>query len=165
VKVVLIRHGEASDAGGDSDAVRYLTRQGRDSSRAVAEQLSGRSLAPTQIYTSPLVRAVQTAEILAHAVEHPGPVLVHERLVPGGGTMAQVLAVLERHAEDDIVAFVTHEPLVRALAGHLSGLGGAFPGFRTSGAAVIELRDGAGMLAGRIDPNTLGWRGPDDLAP
>jgi phosphohistidine phosphatase len=164
VRVVLIRHGEASDPSASADASRYLTRRGREVSASVSEALAARGVVPTHIYTSPLARAVQTAEILAHAIAHPGPVVVHDPLIPNG-TSARALAVLDRHADDHVVALVTHEPIVRALAAHLSGIGGAFPGFRTSGAAVIDVADDRAALVGRFDPSTMRWREPSDLAP
>ncbi len=164
MRVVLIRHGEASDPHASSDGSRYLTRRGREVSASVAQGLAARGIVPTHIYTSPLVRAVQTAEILAHAIAYPGPVVVHDPLVPGS-TTARALAILDPHAPEHVVALVTHEPTVRALAGHLSGLGGAFPGFRTSGAAVIDVDDGEGALVGRFDPSTMSWRDPSDLTP
>lgn len=165
MRVILIRHGEASDPDASSDGSRYLTERGREVSRAVAKAIFERGIVPGFIYTSPLVRAVQTAEILAHVIGHRGPVMVHDPLVPGS-TSARALSVLDDHADGDVVALVTHEPTVRALAGHLSGIGGAFPGFRTSGAAVIDVDDeGRRALIGRFDPSTMRWRGPDDLAP
>ncbi len=160
--VLVIRHGEASDPDGLSDASRYLTLRGRHVSRAMAEALRERNLAPTHIYTSPLTRAVQTAEILAHSIGFAGPVLVHEELVPGVG-LVHSLSMLEHHGGDDIVALVSHEPLVRAMAGHLSGFGPAFPPFRTSGVAVIRMGERGNELVGQLDPSTQSWQGPDDL--
>lgn len=160
-----MRHGEAVDGHGCPDAHRYLTAAGRETSRAVAVQLRELGHAPTHIYTSPLVRAVQTAELLAQTVGTPGPtVVVHAPLSPSG-TTAQALSVLERHDTDDVVALVTHEPTVRSLAGHLSGLGGAFPRFRTSGVAVMSFDDSTGRLLGRFDPDAMDWREPTDLNP
>lgn len=165
MRVLLIRHGEASDPHASADGSRHLTLRGRELSAEVARALSRLGVAPTHLYTSPLVRAVQTAEIVAHAVGHPGPVVTHDPLVPHGSS-ARALSILQRHGDADVVAFVTHEPIVRALAGHLTGMGGAFPGFRTSGAALIHIDDqGRGALLGRLDPSTLTWRDPDDLDP
>lgn len=164
MRVLLIRHGEAIDPRSGPDGSRHLTRRGREVSRAVARALEGRGVVPTVIYTSPLVRAVQTAEILAHAIDHRDPVLVHDHLVPNA-TTARALAVLDLHDDDDIVALISHEPTVHTLAGHLTGLGGGFPGFRTSGAAVIDLAGGVGQLVGRLDPSTMAWRAPSDLRP
>jgi len=165
MRVVLIRHGEASDPRSSPDGSRYLTAHGRALSREVARALSRRGIAPTVIYTSPLVRAVQTAEIVAHELGHADAILVHDQLVPGAPT-GPALSVLDHHEATEIVALVSHEPTLSALAGHLSGHGAMFPGFRTSGAAVIDVdEDGAGTLVGRLDPSTLQWRDADDLGP
>lgn len=162
MRVVLMRHGEASDPHASSDGSRHLTLRGREVTRAVAAQLRERGVIPTAMYTSPLVRAVQTAEILAHEVGFAGPVVAHDPLVPGG-TTAHALSVLDAHADGDVVALVTHEPTVRALAGHLSGMGGGFPGFRTSGVAIVEVADGRGALVARFDPSSMRWRDANDL--
>jgi phosphohistidine phosphatase len=165
MRVVLIRHGEASDPRSSPDGSRHLTSHGRALSRDVARALFARGVVPSVIYTSPLVRAVQTAEIVAHTIAHAGPVLVHDHLVPGAPT-GRALSVLDHHEATEILALVTHEPTAQALAGHLSGLGATFPPFRTSGAAVIDVDEGgAGQLVGRLDPSTLLWRDADDLGP
>ena len=165
MRVILIRHGEASDPHASVDGSRYLTLHGRTLSRDVARALSALGIVPAAIYTSPLVRAVQTAEIVAQALGHEGPILVHEHLVPGA-PIGPALSILDHHEATEIIALVSHEPTVSAIAGHLSGHGGMFPGFRTSGAAVIDVdEDGAGQLVGRLDPITLQWRDADDLTP
>ena len=151
-----MRHGEAVDPGAAPDPQRWLTERGRAASARVAEAMAERGFAPTHLYTSPLVRAVQTAEIVAHATEHPGPVRVEAHLVPGG-TTARAVAPLDALPDDAVVWMVTHEPTVRVLAGHLSGLG-SFPGFRTSAVAVVSRDEsGAGRLVGRLDPTSLAW--------
>lgn len=165
MRVVLVRHGEASDPRLSSDASRHLTLRGREVSAQVARALAARGIAPTVIYTSPLVRAVQTAEIFASTMAHPGPIRVHDHLVPGA-TTARALSVLDDQPQGAVVLLVTHEPTVHTIAGHLTGLGGAFPGFRTSGAAIIDLdEEGGGRLIGRFDPTRMRWREPGDLAP
>ena len=162
VKVLLMRHGEAVDPSTAPDPQRWLTARGRATSVQVAEALGERGLAPTHLFTSPLVRAVQTAELVAQTSGHPGPVRVEAHLVPGG-TTAHAVAPLDALPGDAVVWLVTHEPTVRVLAAHLSGLA-SFPGFRTSGVAVIR-RDaqGKGALEGRFDPSGMLWRDAADL--
>lgn len=155
MRVVLVRHAEAVDSHHvASDAVRYLTDGGRRTARRVGAALVERGVVPTRIYTSPLVRAVQTAEILAAAADLDGPVEVWPPLA--GGTTAQALGVLDNgHIEDaETVLLVGHEPSIRTMAGHLTGLG-RFPGFRTSGACVIRYDDGRGAFQWVLDPKTL----------
>lgn len=153
MKIVIIRHGEAVDAamvGGDAE--RYLSARGRATSRDVARALVQHGFTPTHIYTSPLVRAVQTAEVLAQVVGHEGEVVSHPSLTPDGAR-GHALSMLDMHGADEVIALVSHEPTVRVLAGHL--VGAPFPAFRTSGAAILE-GDGSGaVLVGRLDPTTL----------
>lgn len=65
----LIRHGETTGDiedryGGDYDD--YLTGKGEQQARKLAEELEGRGI--TAIVSSPLIRARQTAEIIAHDI-------------------------------------------------------------------------------------------------
>lgn len=155
MRVVLVRHAEAVDGHEvGSDAVRYLTDNGRRSVRRVGAALVEHGVVPTRIYTSPLVRAVQSAEVLAAAAGLDGPVVVWPALA--GGTTAQALSVLEAPelVADDTVMLVGHEPSIRTMAGHLTGLG-RFPGFRTAGACVIRWDGGRGSFQWVLDPRTL----------
>jgi len=66
--VYLIRHGKAEDQHPLGDGARALTAEGRREFRELAEILGDKpGLGLHTIATSPLVRAVQTAEILALA--------------------------------------------------------------------------------------------------
>lgn len=155
MRVVLVRHAEAVDGHQvGSDAVRYLTDAGRRAARQVGRTLGEHGVAPTRIYTSPLVRAVQTAEILAGAAELDGPVAVWSPLA--GGTTAQALSILDEPSlgDDETVMLVGHEPSIRTMAGHLTGLG-RFPGFRTAGACVIAYDSGRGSFQWVLDPRSL----------
>ncbi len=67
MKLYVMRHGPAemqSSTGRDED--RALTASGRQIVRRVAELLDQEGEAPLRILTSPLLRARQTAEIVAH---------------------------------------------------------------------------------------------------
>jgi phosphohistidine phosphatase len=64
--VFLVRHGAAEDDHPLGDEARGLTAEGRSAFRALVAEI-GPELGIRGIVTSPLVRAVQTAEILAEA--------------------------------------------------------------------------------------------------
>jgi phosphohistidine phosphatase len=90
--------------------------------RAVAALLLQSSEAPAHILTSPLVRAVQTAEILAIVTElgdRRGSVRISDALSPGGDG----LALAKRLAAEGLkrVALVGHEPDLSSLASSLLG--------------------------------------------
>lgn len=155
MRVVLIRHSLAVDPySAPTDDTRWLTDEGRVRMREVATHLAEMGLHYTRVYTSPLVRAVQTAEILSHC--HPsfvGPIEVHPPLAPDHGTTAAALSPLDELGDDDIVALVGHEPKIRVLAGHLSGLG-SMPGFQPGTACLIHIEGGRGTFQWMRDPRS-----------
>ncbi|MBV8149574.1 MAG: histidine phosphatase family protein, partial [Candidatus Eremiobacteraeota bacterium] len=67
--VYFVRHGAAVDAQewSGSDDNRPLTQKGRDRMERVGERLEDLEIEADAIVTSPLLRAKQTAEILAEA--------------------------------------------------------------------------------------------------
>lgn len=154
MRVLLIRHSTAVDAyGAPTDETRWLTSEGRARMREVAAVVA-REVVPTRIFTSPLVRAVQTADLLAEGTGYSGAVEVHAPLAAEHGTTAQALAVLERAGERDVVALVTHAPKVRVLAGHLAAVD-RMPSFRTGAVCAIDVgRDGKGHFAFWIEPDS-----------
>src|SRR5215207_5369 len=99
-----MRHGPAEDSsptGRDGD--RALTPDGRERTRAVARALIAENEAPLTIVSSPLVRALQTAEIVAAVTElekrfreakgaggSTGTVEIRREMAPGGDEMALV---------------------------------------------------------------------------
>ena len=138
-----------------SDYDRWLTRSGRRTVESVGEAIATQDLRYTCIYTSPLVRAVQTAEILA--ANHPGfdgPLVVHRALSNEHGTAAQALEPLELAEEGDLVVMVTHMPKVSMLAGHLGRLARP-PTFATGAACLLNVEGRKGRVLWMLDPQTL----------
>jgi phosphohistidine phosphatase len=133
MSILLVRHGEAVGSQGD-DGARYLTFRGRSESRKVALALKELGHLPTQIITSPLVRAVQTAEIMAHALGFEGTLTTNPALVPDGDPQ---LAVRGIPISAGLTMVVTHEPIVRQMAALLVQQP-TFAAFRTSGATMFE---------------------------
>ncbi|MFO0686454.1 MAG: phosphoglycerate mutase family protein [Sandaracinus sp.] len=131
--VLLVRHGEAVGSQGD-DAHRYLTYKGRSDTLKVGRALKDRSITASQILASPLVRAVQTAEILAHVLGFDGMIVTDPAFVPDGDP---VLAARRMPVSTGTTIVVCHEPIVRGIAAHLTGQP-QFPGFRTSGCVLLE---------------------------
>lgn len=136
-RVLLMRHGEAVEGRGLPDDVRWLTDKGRARTRRVAALLQDEGVRFDRIFTSALVRAVQTAEILASCGGFEGPVEVHEPL----GHMGRLsgLSALDEH-DAGLWALVGHEPSMGMYASKL--LGRPFPPFRKSAVLMLR-RDGA----------------------
>ncbi len=118
-----MRHGPAEDqAESGLDADRALSQAGRDRVQSVAALLTELEEEPLLIVTSPLVRAVQTAEIVALVTRlgaRQGRVEVRRQVAPGGDAteLAHQLVAEERKR----VMFVGHEPDLSALVSRLVG--------------------------------------------
>lgn len=111
-KLYLIRHGEAVDGSMDvPDGSRWLTVRGREETVTAAKHL--REHPPGAIVTSPLVRAVQTAELVATHVHHKGELTVLGALATGD--VAGIERFLDAWKGDGPLALVGHEPTLSQL--------------------------------------------------
>lgn len=119
MKLYLVRHGEAVEGcRGISEASRYLSPSGRDAFRKTARRLKREGVSPDCIVTSPLVRAVQTAEILAQTLKYEGELVVAEELGPGFG-LPQLESLRRRYGSSRELVLVGHEPDLGILAASL----------------------------------------------
>jgi phosphohistidine phosphatase len=135
VKVFLIRHAQAVDEDIDlSDSHRYLSARGRDVARAVGERLREHGVRFEIALTSPLVRAVQTAEIVCNAVGYAEPIVALPSLAPG---MSVRRAAEELPALGSELACFGHEPSISAMAALLTSVS-AFNAFRPGQVTAIE---------------------------
>ena len=140
MKLVIVRHADAEPemAGPLGDHGRALTSLGRQQARDTARWLA--TVLPDgarQIWTSPLVRAVQTAEIVAHSWSD-ALVAVADALSPGR-SIDSGLELVRGLPEGAGAALCGHEPSLSDLASAL--LGRRFPLPFEKGAALI-LRGG-----------------------
>lgn len=90
MNLYLARHGQDEDnAKGILNGHRDtpLTQFGMDQSKKLAHQIKGSGLKFDRIYTSPLQRAVQTAEIITHALQNLKPVILEDLIERDFGFM------------------------------------------------------------------------------
>jgi phosphohistidine phosphatase len=110
MRIYLVRHDESVNrVPGMPDAARYLSAQGRVSFREMARRFRETGALPTRMFTSPFVRAVQTAEILSETLRYDGEVAVAPQLSPGFDVEG-LNAVLDVCPGEREIAFVGHEP-------------------------------------------------------
>ena len=128
MRLYLVRHAKA--APGDPDELRPLTSRGREQARLLAEHLAGEQL--DAVVTSPLLRARETAEILARACDLEA--VPDERLAPGATSADARQAAAGR---GERVVLVGHQPDFGRIAAALTD--GVEPLFPTAGMAVIDL--------------------------
>jgi phosphohistidine phosphatase len=151
VRVTLIRHAEAGEDA-PRDESRSLTVRGRADARRLGRVLARRGVRFTLIVTSPLVRAVQTAEIVAAAVGYRDRMPASDLLVPEAAAL-EVVAFLRSVADERSVALVAHEPILSAIAAALLHEP-RYPALRKAEALRIRLADGpkeAGTRRWRVD--------------
>jgi len=135
VRIYLIRHGDAvpeEDAGSDRDSWR--SHRGRESARVLGRLLREQGVVPDVILSSPLPRAVQTAELLATSLDFLGTVSSLRCLEPSAHPRVAATAI---RSAGEAVIVVSHEPAISALGAFVLGLP-AFPQFRTAQCCAIE---------------------------
>lgn len=126
IELYLIRHAIAEERGPrwPDDARRPLSDEGARRMRKCARGLVELDVTFDQVLTSPLVRARQTAEILAGAYDPAPPIAIVESLAPDASPAA-LFAELGSYQRLRRIALVGHEPGMGELAARLAGLGGA----------------------------------------
>lgn len=159
-ELILIRHAIAEDPPSDGslpDAERALTDKGRARMQASAKGLT-RLIAGTDLLLhSPLLRARQTADILAEHGPPPAGRSLHEGLAPGVDPDAFLQWLVDRPGR---VMAVGHEPDLGALASYaLSGQTGTFMHFKKGGALALVFdqppRAGGAQLQWYLPPRPL----------
>jgi phosphohistidine phosphatase len=109
--IYFLRHGLAEDRAGwlADDTQRPLTKEGNEKLAQSAELLTRLSLGLDLIVTSPLVRAFQTAQIVAQRLDIVDKLIQDERLAPGFD-LPRLSEVLTAHPGVETLMLVGHEP-------------------------------------------------------
>jgi phosphohistidine phosphatase len=124
-ELYIMRHGIAVDrgtAGFSDDWKRPLTPDGRKKTEEITRGLIRLGFDADWIVSSPLVRALETAKIVAAELGNHTPLDVTDDLRPGGAAEA-VIACLAKHVHRKRVLVVGHEPDLSEMAGRLIGAG------------------------------------------
>lgn len=154
MNVYLVRHAIAvarDPAGELGDGARPLTAKGKSRMRRIGRALRRLRVGFDEIWTSPLIRALETADLLAECTNFTGKVRAVEALQPGG-VRAAVIGELQGFAGES-VALVGHQPDLSELAAQLiSGQASAAIDFKKGGVACIAVDTAAAPLRG-----TLRW--------
>jgi phosphohistidine phosphatase len=143
-----LRHGDAEHGSGP-DFDRRLTDKGERQSTAAGAALARLGVRFAACYTSPRVRALDTARLacLELGVE---PEQVQE--LGGGFGRDQALELLHRHDADDRVLLVGHEPDFSQTVFDLTG---GRVDLKKGGVAAVRVEAGGGTLLALLRPREL----------
>ncbi len=152
----LIRHAHAGDpaAWEGPDAARPLSEKGRSQAERMGRFLADIGFKTDGIVTSPKLRALQTAEIVA---AHLGIDVVEDQRLAGVLDLETVVAVLRDAEDEERPVLVGHDPDLSELVSILCDTANA--PMRKGALARIEidnpLEPGAGILRWMIPPDAL----------
>jgi phosphohistidine phosphatase len=145
----LLRHGEAVPHESKPDFDRELTPRGRRQSVAAGEALARLGLEFAACYTSPLLRALGTAELAC------GPLNVtpEQRDALGKGCDIDVVReLLAEHGDGDRVLVVGHNPSFEQVVLDLTG---ARVDFKKGGVAAVRVSGASSELLALMRPREL----------
>lgn len=157
MKCYFLRHGIAVEPGEwhGSDFDRPLTREGRERMEREAKAINALSLGIECIVTSPLLRAKETAAIVAGRLDLSDCIVEDARL-GGGFNERRLVEIFEAHAGSQSILLVGHEPAMSSTIGRL--IGGASIELKKAALAGVEISDRgapAGTLLSLIPPKLL----------
>jgi len=161
-ELYIMRHGLAvarGSVGFADDAQRPLQPEGKEKMREIAEGLKRVGLELDWVVSSPLVRAVETARIIAESLASSATVDVCDAMGPGG-SHEEVIAFLAKRPGRTRVLVVGHEPDLSELAARLIGAGShANLGFKKGGCCMISFEEfpprSPGQLTWWLTPRLL----------
>ena len=145
----LLRHGEAVPHDSKPDAERELTPRGRRQADVAGAALAALGAEFAACYTSPKVRARQTAEL---ACKHLNIEPVVDESLADGFSRVDALALLEAHGPDDHVLVVGHEPSFSQVVYDFTG---GRVDFKKGGVAGVRARRTTGELLVLARPKEL----------
>jgi phosphohistidine phosphatase len=155
----LLRHGIAEEGGtGMNDADRALTAEGRRKLRQVLMAACDAKVSLDLIVSSPLKRALQTAEVARKTLRYKGAIIKTKALEPGA-SVQQVWDEIRDYRDKAYVMLVGHNPLFSYLAAYLLGSTGMQVDFKKGGLMKISFEHfppaPRGMLCWYITPKAV----------
>lgn len=154
MNLYLMRHANAGVPRGNStlDSRRALVKEGKDQCILMARMLSAFKVQVDTIVSSPLKRAMQTAQLVGTELGYEGKVDLSPALALNG-SYAEFQQMLARYAGREGVLAVGHNPNMFQFLGRLiTGNGGAAIRMRKASIARVDLDHHPALLRWLIDP-------------
>jgi phosphohistidine phosphatase len=163
MEIYFLRHGDAGsrETWKGSDASRPLSDEGAARMEREASTLALLRLPLDRILTSPLVRAQQTAEIVARRLNLLDAFAEDERLAPGFGAV-ELGRIVREHRALTALLLVGHEPDFSNVIS--ACIGGGRVECKKGGLARVDIEDPdtmAGLLVWLLPPRVLATNAPN----
>jgi phosphohistidine phosphatase len=160
LSLYLVRHGIAIDREDPNcppDPERQLTPDGIKRTHAVARGLLVLGVKPDAMLTSPLLRAVETAEIFSKVMGFPAKKIIQTDALKGTSAPANLFRELAKIKAKEVLCF-GHEPHLHMVIGHLLHTTIRITELKKAGVARLDLErisPPQGKLIALYPPKTL----------
>src|SRR5260370_23633138 len=143
MKLYIVRHGIAIDREDPKcppDPERYLTEKGVEKTQQAAKGVAGLGVSADLLLTSPYVRAAQTAEIFASALEYSKQRIRRTDLLLPGAEPSRLFRELMKQKQASTVFLFGHAPQLDDVIATALGSKKHLTALKKAGVAFVELR-------------------------
>lgn len=152
----LMRHADAGTARGNPllDSKRALVKEGKNQCMLMARVMNALKVQVDLVVSSPLKRALQTAQFVGTELGYDNKVEISPALAPQG-TYEEFQAMLAKYSNRESVLVVGHNPNAFKFLGQLiTGNGGAAIRMRKGSVARVDMEHHPPRLQWLIDPRS-----------
>jgi phosphohistidine phosphatase len=143
MQLYIVRHGIAVDREDPKcppDAERYLTEEGLEKTKQVAAGVAAIGVTADLMLTSPYVRAAQTAEIFANALEYNKQRIRQSNLLLPGAEPSLLFRELAKERQASSVFLFGHAPQLDDIIATALGSKRHVTALKKAGVAFVELK-------------------------
>src|SRR5580692_2078668 len=160
MEIYVVRHGIAIDREDPKcppDPERYLTEEGVEKTKRVAAAVAALGATPDLLLSSPYVRAMQTAEIFASALDYSKQKIRRTDLLLPGTEPSLLFRELAKDKQTSTLFVFGHAPQLDDIIAAALGSKHHITSMKKAGVALLELK--------RISPpnGQLVWLAPPKL--
>lgn len=160
MEIYVVRHGIAIDREDPKcppDPERYLTEEGIEKTKRVAAGVEALGASPDLLLSSPYVRAIETAEIFAAALDYLKQKIRRTDLLLPGAEPTLFFRELVKDKQTSTVFIFGHAPQLDDLIATALGSKHHLTSLKKAGVALLELK--------RVSPPSgqLIWLAPPKL--
>jgi len=143
MQLYIVRHGIAIDREDPKcppDPQRYLTEEGIEKTRQVAKGLAALGVTADLLLSSPYVRAAQTAEIFAAALDYAKQKIRRTDLLLPGAEPSLLFRELAKDRQASSIFLFGHAPQLDDIVATALGSKRHITSLKKAGVALLELK-------------------------